>query len=306
MGTAALLLGANMPDLDVLAYFDGPAADLAWRRGWSHGVLALILFPFLLTGALVIAHRMYHRNRRADSAPVLPREVLLLSSIAILSHPILDTLNTYGVRWLMPFSSRWFYGDALFIVDPWMWLLLGLGVAWSWWRRRQGTESQDQPARLAVSLAALYVVGMWASGRLSAKIIAREIVMLSHQPLQSVMAGPLPLTLFRREFVVQEDSVYRVGTFRWLSRPHIDLKTLRTFPREKPRHPAMATAESTQIMQRFLSWARFPTFEIQEAGTDHYLVHVVDLRYARRPGTGFGTITIPVGGRQQEQAGIRR
>ena len=25
----------------------------------------------------------------------------------------------------MPFDGRWFYGDALFIVDPWVWLILG-------------------------------------------------------------------------------------------------------------------------------------------------------------------------------------
>jgi len=36
-------------------------------------------------------------------------------------HPTLDWLNTYGMRWLMPFSGRWFYGDAVFIVDPGCW-----------------------------------------------------------------------------------------------------------------------------------------------------------------------------------------
>ena len=28
----------------------------------------------------------------------------------------------------MPFSSRWFYGDTLFIIDVWLWLILGLGI----------------------------------------------------------------------------------------------------------------------------------------------------------------------------------
>jgi inner membrane protein len=43
----------------------------------------------------------------------------------VLTHPALDWLNNYGMRWLMPFDGRWFYGDALFIVDPWVWLVLG-------------------------------------------------------------------------------------------------------------------------------------------------------------------------------------
>ena len=37
----------------------------------------------------------------------------------------MDVLNSYGVRLLMPFSGRWFYGDALYIVDPWLYLAAG-------------------------------------------------------------------------------------------------------------------------------------------------------------------------------------
>jgi inner membrane protein len=43
----------------------------------------------------------------------------------VLTHPTLDWLNNYGLRWLMPFDGRWFYGDAVFIIDPWLWLVLG-------------------------------------------------------------------------------------------------------------------------------------------------------------------------------------
>ena len=54
LGTTTLLIGANLPDVDVLAYFWGPAADLAFRRGWTHGILALALWPFVLTGAMLL------------------------------------------------------------------------------------------------------------------------------------------------------------------------------------------------------------------------------------------------------------
>ncbi len=37
----------------------------------------------------------------------------------------------------MPFSNRWFYGDALYIVDPWLYLMLGAGV-WLASRARSG------------------------------------------------------------------------------------------------------------------------------------------------------------------------
>jgi inner membrane protein len=51
--------------------------------------------------------------------------LLGLTALAVLTHPTLDWLNNYGLRWLMPFDGRWFYGDALFVIDPWFWLLMG-------------------------------------------------------------------------------------------------------------------------------------------------------------------------------------
>ncbi len=48
-----------------------------------------------------------------------------MSLIATATHPFLDWLNNYGMRSLLPFDSRWFYGDLLYIVDPFMWLFLG-------------------------------------------------------------------------------------------------------------------------------------------------------------------------------------
>ena len=129
-GTLTLLIGANLPDVDVVSHWDGPLGDLAFRRGWTHGIPALLVWPFVLTGTILLLDRF--ARRFLHIVPALnPREVLRLSAIAITSHPILDTLNTYGVRWLMPFDGRWFYGDTLFIVDPWMWLLLGLGLGFS-------------------------------------------------------------------------------------------------------------------------------------------------------------------------------
>jgi inner membrane protein len=37
----------------------------------------------------------------------------------------MDWTNNYGVRLLLPWSGKWFYGDLVFIVDPFLWLLFG-------------------------------------------------------------------------------------------------------------------------------------------------------------------------------------
>ena len=281
-----MVIGANLPDLDVLAYFAGPEADLEWRRGWSHGILALVVLPFVLAGSLLLVHRAGRRLRSPDARSAAPGQLLLLSFIAILSHPILDTLNTYGMRWLMPFSARWFYGDTLFIIDPWMWLALALGVYYG--RRRENA------ARIAFAAVALYTASMALSGHVARAIITREVASVSGKPVLTTMAGPAPVDPLERHFVVEQEEGYRVGRFRWFDRPHVDRSEVLTFPRGRPTHPAFDAAVATLRARRFLGWARFPTFAIESVSAGGYLVHFIDLRYARSPDDSFGALSIPV------------
>ena len=278
----------------MLAYFAGPGADLEWRRGWTHGVLALALLPFLLTASLLALYRISGRIRRRATVSVDRPQLLLLSFVAILSHPFLDTLNTYGVRWLMPFSGRWFYGDTLFIIDPWVWLALVVGVYLSWRRERLLMEGAGGPAQVALALVLLYIATMAASGWMARGIIGREVASLSAKPVESVMAGPAPLDPTVKRFVVAQDGDYRVGTFRWLDRPHVRIADVLRYPRGRPSHPAFDAALNTESARRFMVWARLPTFEVQAAGPNQYVVHFVDLRYARGPDDSFGALSVPV------------
>jgi inner membrane protein len=128
LAAAALIVGANLPDIDGLCYFAGDYRALAFRRGWTHGVLAMVVLPLALTAALMLWERFVRRRRLPNAPPVSPRALLALSTLAVATHPTLDWLNSYGLRWLMPFDGRWFYGDTLYIVDPWLWLSLGGSV----------------------------------------------------------------------------------------------------------------------------------------------------------------------------------
>ena len=139
-GQSTLMIAANLPDLDVLV-FATDVPSVAFRRGWTHGTMAQALLPVLLATTFYAIGRM--RSGRADGVPVRMRWLLLLSYVGVLSHVALDWLNSYGIRLLMPFDGRWFYGDTLFIIDPWLWLTLGVGV---WLARRRGGSG---PARQA-------------------------------------------------------------------------------------------------------------------------------------------------------------
>lgn len=135
----ALIIAANLPDLDGTCYLHSADLAFAVRRGWSHGILAVFLFPVLLTAAMLAYDRVVRRGKSPESPPARPAVLLGVSFLGVVSHVLMDWPNSYGVRLLMPFSDRWFYGDALFIADPWLWLLLGSAVMAAWTSTRGGT-----------------------------------------------------------------------------------------------------------------------------------------------------------------------
>ena len=90
--------------------------------------------PFLAAAIILL----WQKLRRSKEGPVKLGGLLLACFLGTLSHPLLDFATSYGTRLLEPFSHRWFYGDTLFIMDPWIWLMLILGLEMSWRAERLG------------------------------------------------------------------------------------------------------------------------------------------------------------------------
>jgi inner membrane protein len=226
--------------------------------------------------------------------PAVPRALLWLSLVAVLTHPLLDLCNTYGVRLLMPFSGRWFHGDTLFIIDPWMWLALGLAYLLARELRRRGAARPEWPARTALVLAGTYIVLMAASNLVARGIVRRAAGAEGGPAAGQLMVSPLPLNPFRRSVVIERDSVYEFGAFDWLARPH--------YRRAGPLVPryigvdapeARAAAAETWKGRTFLDWARFPVYEVLRAGAN-YEVLLADARYTLSGRARFGAVAITV------------
>jgi inner membrane protein len=82
---------------------------------------------------------------------------MLCSLLLIASHPLLDWTNSYGVRPFLPWDGRWIYGDILFVVDPWVWLVLGGACFLMTARTRLRTAAW---ALVALSATAVFYVFM--------------------------------------------------------------------------------------------------------------------------------------------------
>ncbi len=170
LATATLVLAANMPDVDAVAYLASTDASLDLRRGWTHGVLAMVLMPILLAATLVLLDRWWRRRSPSPTGAEPPAasfaNLLPLAYLGLASHPLLDWFNTYGIRLLMPFDGSWFYGDTLFIIDPWLWLVLGGAVFLCHSDSRRSLLSWGA---LAALTTAIVVAG--SAGRPGARIV---------------------------------------------------------------------------------------------------------------------------------------
>src|SRR5215210_2618404 len=161
LATSTLVIANNLPDVDVAVFATNTLA-MSFRRGWTHGVLAQLTLPIALTGAMLLYDR--YRKKAGPGDRVHAGQILLLSYIGVLLHVFMDFTNSYGVRLLMPFSERWFYGDALYIVDPWLYLTLGLG----WWLARTGPRA----AQVGLAVAAIYLALMFMSNLAARREVA--------------------------------------------------------------------------------------------------------------------------------------
>jgi len=274
LGNATLMIASNLPDVDVLVFATGTPA-VAFRRGWTHGILADALLPLLLTGVMLfVAGRRSGRGDTSRGLAVRPLQLLLLSYIGVLLHVLMDLLNTYGVRLLMPFSQRWFYGDVLFIIDPWLWVTLGAGIWLARYRRAPNWS------RASLAVATIYVVAMLVSARAARAEIVDRWQQVQGRPPRALMVGPTPVTPLRRQIIIDAGDHYETGVFTWQPRNiRFDLGDVA----KNADDPSVAVARDAPNIRAFLTWSRFPFWSVEPAqgGTR---VTVGDMRFSGGPG----------------------
>src|SRR5215213_4306787 len=108
----ALIISANLPDIDSFVAPLFGIDPIAAHRGFTHGIGGLVTMPFLAAAIVLAGEKL----RPSTDGPAKLGSLLLACFIGTLSHPLLDYATSYGTRLLEPFSHQWFYGDTLFIM----------------------------------------------------------------------------------------------------------------------------------------------------------------------------------------------
>ena len=125
--TACCVLSANAPDIDVVYLLAGRWTFLQHHRGLTHSIIGTFALGVLIPTFFYFTDWMGARVRKRP-ATIRYRGLLVASLIAAATHPLMDWTNNYGLRPFLPWNGTWFYGDLVFIIDPYIMLVVG-GVA---------------------------------------------------------------------------------------------------------------------------------------------------------------------------------
>lgn len=275
LGMAALILGANIPDIDATCTFWG-TQSLAMRRGLTHGPLALLVLPLLLTGALILFDRWQSRRGKRPEVrqPINAGWLLVLSFIGMLSHLAMDWLNSYGIRLLEPFSSQWFHGDVLFIIDLVLWTVLIGGFVWSRRAEKRASGNWRKRGQAILAAASVYI---FANGAITGMAEAEGHRHLHDHGIAAelVVASPVPAAFWQRDMLWRS----RAGGYGNYAYSLFDSKAPHSLApagrtgMDDPRVAAMA--RTSRDASAFLFWSRMPLARIDRDG----VLHLSDQRF---------------------------
>ena len=144
------VVAANLPDADLVytRITPAPLGALLHHRGHTHTVAGLVLLGLAMVAVCLLP------RVRDGVPPAMRGRLWTLIAIALASHLVLDGWNSYGVHPFWPLDSRWYYGDAVFILEPWIWLLLGVSAV-------ANTVTRTARALIGVALVGIVSLGAY-------------------------------------------------------------------------------------------------------------------------------------------------
>ncbi len=291
-GLAALVLGANMPDIDVFFGWVG-WPPLAMHRGFTHALVGgLLIMPPLLVGLLLLLDRWQVKRGTVFKSGLAmhPGWLLALAYLGTLTHPLLDLQTTYAVQLLAPFSRAWYHMDSLFIIDVWVWSLLAGTIAWSRWREKHGREWR-QPVQGAIAIVLIYI-----SFNIGLSQTATEAVARRSPAATDIFASPPPVWSWRRSMSWREGHSIGQAEFKPFGGGLLPTEPLQPDGMDDP--VVREALVRTPSLRKFLGWSILPVATV-ERGRCETKVSIGDARYLE-PGSRRSRLEreaiVPLGG----------
>jgi inner membrane protein len=274
--TPILLLAANAADCDLVSWAGGPAAYLHYHRHITHSFFAI---PFLAVLPVLLVRLLARKQLNWQRA-------YAVSLIGAATHPVLDSLNVYGVRWFLPFSGEWIRFDTTFIVDLWIWAVLLLAALAPALSKLVSSEIGARPGGgrgwaifalcfLTVFSGARYFLHERAINTLDARIYDGQA------PVR-VAAFPRPANPFAWTGLVETRAAYSLYRMNLLGDFDPAVRAIFYKPQPSPAETAAAeAAKRTEVFRAFLDFSKFPFWRFTEVENPRpgIQVEAMDLRF---------------------------
>ncbi len=264
---------ATLPDLDVLFDHGDAIRNMTMHRGHSHSLLWLTLAAPLLAAGIAALHRERALFLRWWWAVWL----------ALVTHPLLDTMTIYGTQVLQPFSAHPFAIGSLFVIDPLYTfpLLVGCVVVAACGGSQRGRRWNAAGLWLSTAYAAWSLVAQQCA--LSA---LREAVAARGLQATTLVAMPAPLqTVLWRVLAFTETHAYE--GFWSLCDDAAPLQLL-AIDRGRPLQDALAASPS---VARLVAWSG-DGCKVERVGDE---LRIADLRFGQEPWYLFTFVVGSVG-----------
>lgn len=258
VGNKALLWGGiagTIPDLDVLfiaLFGDGAIDEIVIHRGFSHSILfALMMAPLL--GWMV---RWLYRKK--DEATF--RQWTMLFFWAIFTHPLLDSLTTYGTQLFLPFSDYRVSIATVFVVDLFYTLPFLLSViALSFVNRTNGLRRKLN--YLGLGLSSAYLITGLINKYITTEVFKADLL-TEPESKELVFVGTTPLNIALWYGVAETDSAFHIGYYSLFDETK-DVSWIGF----KKNHHLISEIKNEYGVDR-LMWFSDQLFVVSEAGQD--------------------------------------
>lgn len=258
VATIAVVLGAMVPDADMIVGLLGPEFSLRHHRGITH---SLVGAPFI---AMLLGYLVYRFSSLRSY-----RLAVLMVFIGILSHIFLDYITSFGTVLFDPVATGRYALNLVFILDPFMTVPLAVCFLLIW----KGKLRAPRWAFAALGYLMLYLLFCAfmhgrAEGSMLAYVRARGFDVERHTVF------PAPLTPFRWLGVVEgADGYMRVP----LGPGGVNEGGVSTVARG-PENGLVSSARESDVGRLFHWFARYPVSSFRSEG-DFAIVEFHDVRY---------------------------
>ncbi|MBZ5554881.1 MAG: metal-dependent hydrolase [Acidobacteriia bacterium] len=279
--SVALMIAANLPDIDIVTGAWGNLAYLQYHRGITHSMAGVTGLGLLFAGAIFFLQKRSWRRQPEALPPPSFSTIAMVCLVGTWSHLLLDFTNSYGVRPFMPFSDRWVSWDIEFIIDPLILTVLACGLVLpSLFRlisEEVGARAKAR-GRGGAIIALIFIVALWAVRDWNHRSALAKLSAFTYrgEDAMTLCAYPKPANPFVWTGVAETEHAYftlEVGS----NFSALTLNKAKVVYKPDDNE-FLRAARETRTARIFLGFSRLPIYTVTKRGEDT-LVTIQDLRF---------------------------